>query len=149
MILPKEHTYQVSFWGCMGGRICKSYDLPGQIRSRATVRLDRNQGGQASRILEWSARRCDGCEAYGPPFGPTFTYGSDPIKGGRSLFPKEEFVEVCKKTGAGKGIWTLDPRLGKAMLYHWAIPALSQSFRGVGFYWYRNKGVKQSCKPYS
>ena len=26
--------------------------------------------------------------------------------------------------GAGKGIWTPDPRLGKAMLYHWAIPAL-------------------------
>ena len=26
--------------------------------------------------------------------------------------------------GAGNGIWTRDPRLGKAMLYHWAIPAL-------------------------
>ena len=31
---------------------------------------------------------------------------------------------VLEETGAGNGIRTRDPRLGKAMLYRWAIPAI-------------------------
>jgi hypothetical protein len=53
----------------------------------------------------------------------------------------------CVTIGAGNGIWTRDPRLGKAMLYHWAIPAQLQSFRGLEFYWCSNEAVKRSDGP--
>ena len=35
-----------------------------------------------------------------------------------------EAARSVAKGGAGDGIWTRDPCLGKAMLYHWATPAL-------------------------
>ena len=46
-----------------------------------------------------------------------------PSANNQYVYKSMRYMSVVKRFGAGEGIRTLDPNLGKVVLYHWATPA--------------------------
>ena len=56
--------------------------------------------------------------------GPVHHFGQhSPPANNQYVYKLMRYMSVVRKIGAGEGIRTLDPNLGKVVLYHWATPA--------------------------